>query len=685
MIYYKIILSSKDGSIASTVSKIRNEAKRRLSNSKPDMDLFAFENKKTAPPNPWEKKSDNFYSKTDNNIYFSLCNITDESIILCAIVRDVFNYDIDIICDKFCAYFNIEFTEKSYSEITFNELNETLEEAADKGYIGDADRVLKFFNIENISSAGLFNDCDKFSEYVISDRFKAKEDIYKEIKKHLYASTLTEEIDRIYLKPNNNNVRGHAVAYKVLYNSRKLRDLEIELLISALYNNNRLKSRRYTFIKSSDDYVLRDDDFLESLSGGTIVINYKGNEADADESSFYDYDIYSSEDTLSTVLKALKKHKKDILFIFCINSSDTKTESLIDKKTNNIIKTIEISSEILSAHDAAKYLKSLAKKDRISVNSKLTKPLSDKALYNISELDSLYNNWFDETLINSVYDQYKFLKDTSKSEALDKLNRLVGLTEVKSIVEQIVNYSKFQKMFASDCIESSHYSMNMVFYGTPGTAKTTVARLLAEILKSENVITNGNLVECGRSDLVSRYVGWTAPTVKQKFKEAEGGILFIDEAYSLLEERSGLYGDEAINTIVQELENRRNSVIVIFAGYENEMKQFISHNPGLRSRIKFHVHFSDYTASELYDILELFAKNYHKCLYKDVKDKLLPHFSQIVKVPNFGNGRYVRNLIENATIKQATRLIRSGCSNPASCDIQLLKAEDFDVEDVRSI
>lgn len=558
-----------------------------------------------------------------------------------------------------------------------------LKESAKRNYIAKSDRILEFFNIETLIPDFYFDNPKEFTEHIVSDKFKTEESIHKTIKNQLYQGTLTEEINRIYAKFNEDNIRGHAITYKLLYNSTKFRDLEVELLISALYNNNRLKSRRYVLIEESKDYMLRNDSFLNSMSGGTVVINYT-NDVDSDESNFFD--VFSPEDTFTTLSKTLKKYKKEVLFIFCVKYSNNKVESLIDKVIGSTTKIINVSSEILSSSDAVKYLKALAMKDNLTTNNELLKLINNKNLYNIHELNLMYSNWFDETFINFVYTQYKFLSDKSKKcTALDELNSLIGLSEVKNIVKQIINYSRLQKLFVAKGISSSPRSMNMVFYGSPGTAKTTVARLLAKILKEENVLNKGHLVECGRSDLVGKYLGWTAPTVKDKFNEAEGGILFIDEAYSLLEEKDGLYGDEAINTIVQEMENRRNSVIVIFAGYENKMKQFVDRNPGLRSRIKFHVQFSDYTPAELYDILELFTEEYHRHLDEDVRNKLIPHFSQIIKIPNFGNGRYVRNLIENAEIKQASRLMEANCNNLTSYDIQLLKAEDFDVKDIRMI
>ena len=145
----------------------------------------------------------------------------------------------------------------------------------------------------------------------------------------------------------------------------------------------------------------------------------------------------------------------------------------------------------------------------------------------------------------------------------------------------------------------------MVFTGNPGTAKTTVARLFAEIMKDEAILSTGKFVEVGRADLVGQHVGHTAPLVKKKFRDAQGGVLFIDEAYSLCDSYENGFGDEAINTIVQEMENHRDDVIVIFAGYPEPMKQFLDRNPGMQSRIAFQIEFEDYTTEELCAITKL--------------------------------------------------------------------------------
>ena len=165
------------------------------------------------------------------------------------------------------------------------------------------------------------------------------------------------------------------------------------------------------------------------------------------------------------------------------------------------------------------------------------------------------------------------------------------------------------------------------------------------------------MVEVGRSDLVAKYVGWTAKTVQEKFKAAMGGVLFIDEAYALAGDRGGSFGDEAINTIVQEMENRREDLVVIFAGYPEEMERFLDKNPGLRSRIAFHVPFADYSAEELCDIAMLIGRQKGVSFSADAVEKLYTVFEVARLQPDFGNGRYARNAVEQAKMNMASRLL----------------------------
>jgi SpoVK/Ycf46/Vps4 family AAA+-type ATPase len=315
----------------------------------------------------------------------------------------------------------------------------------------------------------------------------------------------------------------------------------------------------------------------------------------------------------------------------------------------------------------------------------IDKVLPQKKAFSSSEIYEIYNKWFSNGLKSKKYRAYKecekvAIKVNEKvSKPYEQLQNMVGLTEIKGLVDQIISAAKVKNARSKLGMDTHSMSQHMIFTGNPGSAKTTVARLLAEILKQEDVIETGNYVECGRADLVARYVGWTAKTVREKFREAHGGILFIDEAYSLVDDTQS-FGDEAINTIVQEMENQRDKVIVIFAGYPDKMEEFLEKNEGLRSRIAFHLKFPDYNADELLQIMELMTKEKGYKLDKEIKSKCRMIFEQACGNADFGNGRFVRNLLEQAIMKQADRIVRSSKNRQISRRaLTMLKAEDFDV------
>ena len=244
---------------------------------------------------------------------------------------------------------------------------------------------------------------------------------------------------------------------------------------------------------------------------------------------------------------------------------------------------------------------------------------------------------------------------------LDMLNELIGLENVKKQVGKITALAKMKRDMDAMNKASLPIVMNMEFVGNPGTAKTTVARIIAGLLYETGLLQTNEIVEVGRADLIARYEGQTADKVKSVFQKAHGKLLFIDEAYSLVENCRGEFGDEAINTIVQEMENRRENTVVIFAGYPDEMKEFFSRNPGLRSRVPFTVCFNDYTADEMVSIAELEAQKRGFSVSRGAKEKIA---SLCGKASDSGNGRFCRNLVEGAILNYAFRAYGTYAETP---------------------
>lgn len=249
-------------------------------------------------------------------------------------------------------------------------------------------------------------------------------------------------------------------------------------------------------------------------------------------------------------------------------------------------------------------------------------------------------------------------KERATGTAKKELDGMIGLTSVKEIIHKAMAHYKLNKLCIDKGIAREKASFHMVFTGNPGTAKTTVARLFAEILKDEKVLSTGNFVEVGRADLVGDHVGSTAPLVRKKFKEAQGGVLFIDEAYSLCDAYENGYGDEAINTLVQEMENHRDEVIVIFAGYTEPMKRFLERNPGMLSRLAFQVEFEDYSTEELCEITKLMVSQKEMTITDEAINELRRYYDIIREDPDYGNGRFVRKTLEEAEMNLAERLIK---------------------------
>lgn len=245
-------------------------------------------------------------------------------------------------------------------------------------------------------------------------------------------------------------------------------------------------------------------------------------------------------------------------------------------------------------------------------------------------------------------------------DLMSELNELTGLDEVKKDIKSLINILKVKKLREERGMKQPSVSLHMVFSGNPGTGKTTVARLLAKIYKCLGVVTGGQLVEVDRSNLVEGYIGQTATKTKEVVETALGGVLFIDEAYTLTAGKDGKdFGQEAVDTLLKLMEDHRDDLIVIVAGYTDLMEEFVNSNPGLRSRFNKYIFFKDYTGEQLYDIFETMCKKQDYMPNEPGRKYVKEYLAKRAEAndENFANAREVRNYIERSIAKQATRIV----------------------------
>jgi probable Rubsico expression protein CbbX len=245
---------------------------------------------------------------------------------------------------------------------------------------------------------------------------------------------------------------------------------------------------------------------------------------------------------------------------------------------------------------------------------------------------------------------------------LDQLDReLIGLAPVKKRIREIAALLLIDKLRKDQGLAAEPPTLHMSFTGNPGTGKTTVAMRMAEILNRLGYIRSNHMVTVTRDDLVGQYIGHTAPKTKEILKKAMGGVLFIDEAYYLYRpENERDYGQEAIEILLQVMENRREDLVVIVAGYFDRMERFFSSNPGFRSRVAHHIDFPDYTPDELFQIAQLMLQQLNYRLDPEAETALREYIELRMQQPHFANARSIRNALDRARLRQATRLFERG-------------------------
>ncbi|SMM98358.1 probable RuBisCo-expression protein CbbX [uncultured Candidatus Thioglobus sp.] len=271
------------------------------------------------------------------------------------------------------------------------------------------------------------------------------------------------------------------------------------------------------------------------------------------------------------------------------------------------------------------------------------------------------------------------LRLSNVQEVLDQLDKeLIGLQPVKTRIRETAALLLVDRVRNKMELSASSPTLHMSFTGNPGTGKTTVALRMAEILHRLDYVRTGQLVSVTRDDLVGQYIGHTAPKTKEVIKKAMGGVLFIDEAYYLFKpENERDYGAESIEILMQVMENNRDDLVVVLAGYKDKMDTFFHSNPGMRSRVAHHIDFPDYSAEELLAISKLMLAEQNYRLSDDAAKALFEYTKLRMNMIHFANARSVRNALDRARLRQANRLFNSGSKSVKKIDLMTIEAEDI--------
>ena len=382
-----------------------------------------------------------------------------------------------------------------------------------------------------------------------------------------------------------------------------------------------------------DNYTEQIKEMMEKFKDKVYIIvdnSYRVGEINALLNKYYDW--------FFQIDKISENDKKD----YIINLL-TKNQISINKECNYIDKLAEEPFFIVKSR-----INHIILKCKITNTNEITDEFAEKYLENQETVNEKTN---------------KTIKNKNP-----RLESLVGIEDIKEEINKIVNYVKICKKR-----NKGMPMLHMCFTGNPGTGKTTVARIIGEIFKKERILSKGQFVEIHGRDLVGKYVGWTAKEVQDQIRRAKGGILFIDEAYSLNSDTKGSFEDEAIATLIKEMEDKRDDICIILAGYQKEMEDLIKRNPGFESRIQFYLDFPNYSEEESYEIFKKLAKKEGYKISRNVKEALQEDFRQKNKCPNFSNGRYVRNIYEKIKIEQANRALNEKDEN-----INLIKRSDVE-------
>ncbi|MCM1235021.1 MAG: AAA family ATPase, partial [Ruminococcus flavefaciens] len=547
-------------------------------------------------------------------------------------------------------------------------------------YLFEAKRRDYFCSWMKIVEAANIRICDYYKNEPLSFHYELREKIISENHKKenpMYDKSMLNELSNIASHKNVSDFKGNMVHYIVSGRSMEAADDMVEILMQRLTEANRFSGRRMEIIREIEPDLYKIDnhleEFIENNYGGVIAI---------DLSKKFGYDAVDYGMTCKYIERLVKKYKNDCLFVFTYNIEKPGFAYQFLSLVQKYVITVQLREGKGDRKAAVSYLKELIKASEYAKYAgqanEFMKQFPGREFTQTDVLMAFeqFEPWCLNRNVMQAYDSlpdtFMLDRDEDTDSSYHKLEQMIGLTSVKEQIDHII---------AADIVEKerkkrrgSDYksgTMHMIFGGNPGTAKTTVAKLFAGIAKEKGILKSGAFIERGGMDLDG--LG-CAVTIREAFMAAKGGVLFIDEAYSLK-------SDTAVTVLIQEMENNRDNVIVILAGYHERMQEFMEINEGLKSRIPYWVDFPDYNVDELTGIFQMMIKERGFTITEDAIKEARNIFEKVRFMDNFGNGRYVRNLIERAAQNQSVRLLaaRENAEKIRKKELFMLTGDDISV------